>query len=1072
VTELRRMLASGAADPLAEALDGLSADEHLLLAVDQFEELFTACEDDGQRSRFVGILCRAAADPQRRAIVAVALRADFYGRISAYPALAELLSANHVLVGPMHPSELRRAVELPAGRAGLRVEPELADALVDDVENEPGALPLLSTALLELWQKREGGVLTLAAYRESGGVHGAVARLAEETYARVPDERQALVRALLLRLVGDGEGEATVRRRASLAELDLERNEDAAQVLAALADSRLVTVSEDTVEVAHEALLREWPRLREWIEEDGQGRQLRRHITDASQEWDATGRDRTELYRGARLAAALDWSADHAFELNELEREFVTASREASERETKGIRRTNRRLRGLLAGVAVLLAAAVAGGIFAVIQRGEAREAETAQLAQRLGVQALVEEDFDRAALLARQAVATDDTLQTRNSLLATLLRAPTILAIMHGEGDFLRGAAISPDGETLVVADSDQGLSFFDTARGERIGQPLRLPPWIWSVAYSPDGQTVAIAASWGIRIFDAETREVLAERIGAWRVAFTNDAAQLVIVDDLGGGARMRFLDAATLEPSMTINGEGFLEVTAIKLGDFDYVAQFPEPPHFALAPDGRSVVTASVNGVLAWWDLESGEKTRTIEIATGHHALALSADGSTAAVGVDGGLQLVDLHTGEVRDAVDLLGVAPSWLAFSPDSSLIVSTGIDGAVTLWDARTGRVRATLGSHAGSAQQPVFSPDGRTLYTVGHDGAAIAWDISGELGLGRAFQFTEDDPAEDASRPGRFSPDGLLIAVGLEDEGIQLRDATTLAALDPPLLETGGEVSELAFAPDGRTLAAATANGMVTLWDVSTGSPRAGPFTTESEWIDGIAISPDGTTLATAGETGVRLWDALTGVHLADLGGDGAWAGDVAFSPDGSTLAFVHGDGGNAELWSVVRRSRIAMLDRKGRPGEHLGYAVAFSPDGQTLVTAGLDPLVHFWDVETGTLARQLEAGGGGVQQLEFSPDGTILAVARWEPVAVLLDVTSGAQFGRRLTAGADKAMIDLSADGRALLLTHGSGEGAIWDLDPESWKRRACSIANRILTPEEWARFLPGRPYEPACA
>ena len=240
------------------------------------------------------------------------------------------------------------------------------------MEGEPGALPLLSTALLELWQKRPDNALTLAAYRESGGVHGAVARLAEGTYARIPDERRQLVRAVMLRLVGEGEGDAPVRRRAPLAELDLERNADVEDVLGTLADSRLVTVSEGSVEVAHEALLREWPRLREWIEEDTEGRRLRRHITQAATEWETAGRDQGELYRGARLAAALDWTADHALDVNELEREFVTESREASEKDTKRVRRTNRRLRGLLAGVAVLLVAAVAGGIFAAIQRSEA----------------------------------------------------------------------------------------------------------------------------------------------------------------------------------------------------------------------------------------------------------------------------------------------------------------------------------------------------------------------------------------------------------------------------------------------------------------------------------------------------------------------------------------------------------------------------------------------------------------------------------------------------------------------------------------------------------------------------
>ena len=241
--ELRRVLVSGAKDPLAEALDALPANARLLLVVDQLEELFTACRSDAERAAFADTLARAAADPDGRAVVVVALRADFYGRFAAYPGLAELLGGNQVLVGPMQASELRRAVELPAGRVGLQVEPELSDALVDDVEGEPGALPLLSTALLELWQKRQDNTLTLASYRESGGVHGAVARLAEGTYARIPDERKPLVRAIMLRLVGEGEGEAPVRRRAPLAELDLERNEDVADVLATLADSRLVTAS-------------------------------------------------------------------------------------------------------------------------------------------------------------------------------------------------------------------------------------------------------------------------------------------------------------------------------------------------------------------------------------------------------------------------------------------------------------------------------------------------------------------------------------------------------------------------------------------------------------------------------------------------------------------------------------------------------------------------------------------------------------------------------------------------------------------------------------------------------------
>ncbi len=374
--ELRRMLASGAKDPVAEALDALTADERILLAVDQLEELFTACKDEAQRAAFVDMLARAAADPQGRAVVAVAVRADFYGRFAAFPQLAELLGANHVLVGPMQASELRRAVELPASRVGLRVERELADALVDDVEGEPGALPLLSTALLELWQKRQDNTLTAAVYRESGGVHGAVARLAEGTYARIPDEDKPLVRAIMLRLVGEGEGDAAVRRRAPLAELDLERNEEARE--------RARHARRQPSRHRRRRAASRSPTRRCCASGRACGSGSRRTARAGAcaatsprpppngTEPGATGASSTAApvspppSTGAATTPSSSTSSSA---------QFVAESREASEKETKRVRRTNRRLRGLLIGVAVLLAAAIAGGIFAVLQRGEARDA-------------------------------------------------------------------------------------------------------------------------------------------------------------------------------------------------------------------------------------------------------------------------------------------------------------------------------------------------------------------------------------------------------------------------------------------------------------------------------------------------------------------------------------------------------------------------------------------------------------------------------------------------------------------------------------------------------------------------
>ena len=358
--------------------------------------------------------------------------------------------------------------------------------MLGDVEGEPGALPLLSTALLELWQHRDGRRLRLSAYEHTGGVHGAVSRLAESAYERLDPDHRELARRILLRLAGEGEGDAVVRRRVPLDELE---GEGVAEVLAVLANDRLVTIGEGEVEVAHEALLREWPRLRGWLEEDAQGRQLHLHLHDAARQWDAAGRDPGELYRGARLAAVLDWSAAHEAELNSTESAFVVESRAASQR-------SHRRLRAVLAGVAALLALAVVAGIVALEQRGNARTEATAADAQRLGARALVEDDLDRSLLLARQGVALDDSRQTRGNLLAALLKSPAAIGVLRGDGDRLVALDLSPDERTLAFIDNDGTLSFVDPRTRRPVGPPATVPGHAGIIVDSPSGSTTCGSA------------------------------------------------------------------------------------------------------------------------------------------------------------------------------------------------------------------------------------------------------------------------------------------------------------------------------------------------------------------------------------------------------------------------------------------------------------------------------------------------------------------------------------------------------------------------------------------------
>jgi WD40 repeat protein len=701
----------------------------------------------------------------------------------------------------------------------------------------------------------------------------------------------------------------------------------------------------------------------------------------------------------------------------------------------------------------------------------QARDASTAQLAQRLGAQALVEEDLDLALLLARQAVAIDDSPQTRGYLLAALRGSPDAMGVMRGIG-LLKATSISPDGKTLAVIGESDGLLLFDTGTYRQIGNPLPLSNRLESVAYSPDGRTLAVGGD-KLRLLDARTYELLAKAKSAtvWRMAFTNDGSRLVVLEERGPvrvDARIMIRDAATLGPiGPSIEPDAFVGA---------WVGYRNAFPHFALTPDDRSLVTASGDGELAVWDLRSGEKTRTLRIATGLHALALSPDGRTAAVGVDRGIQLVDLPSGAVRTATGSISGRPTWLLFSPDGHTVVSTNLDGTVTLWDVGLATPRETLRGHWNSVQQPVFSPgDGETLYTVSHDGTAIAWDMTGERGLVRSFRFTTDRRSRIAAKgyeghPGEFSPDGRLIAVGLQGRGIALWAARELTQVGSPLLGTGGEVKSLAFSPDGRTLAAAAFGGSVTLWDVGSRSRLLHERINDIgfPWV-GLDFSPDGRTLAMTAGSGVRLVDVATGSSLGEIGAGVGPGRNPAFSADGAMIATARGHGGGADVWDVATRASITTVDGLGP--EPFDWTVALSPDGRTLAVGGLDPIVRLVDVRNGKLLHELDTAGAGALSLEFSPDARTLAVSGWEAVASLWDVATGTQIGPRLTAGSGRTLLDLSPDGRRLLMTLSNGEGAVWDIDPESWKQRACAIANRTLTREEWEEFLPGRPYEPAC-
>ena len=670
---LRAALSSGAEDPIEAALEMLSPDGRLVLVVDQFEETFTLCAGEAERSDFVEALTGAAERWPENVAVILAIRADYYGHCASYTDLAEALAANHVLVGPLTREELKRAIELPGRRAGLRVESALADALVEEVSDEPGGLPLLSTALVELWQTREDGWIRMEAHEQTGGVRGAVSRLAETSYEQLsPAEREA-ARRLFLRLVASGEGETITRRRVELDEFDLARDPDAAAVLTHLTQDRLLTKTEDTVEVAHEALLREWPRLQAWLEEDVQGHQLRQHLTLAAQQWDETGRDASEVYRGARLSAALDWAATRGPDLNEQERDFLSVSRQASEREAERQHRMNRRLRALLVGTTVFLVVALLAGGLALVQRGRARdEAVRAEhqariaSAHELAAAAAANLDIDpeRSILLALEAVdatwKADRTVvpDAEEALHRALQESRVVLTVPQG-----RAIAVSADGKRFATTGQDGTATVWATDTGTRLLTLLGHNGPVNGIAFSPDGSLLATT----------------------------------------GDDRTVRLWDAASGRKIHVLRGHRDLVLGA------------------AFSPDGSLLATSSQDGTVRIWNVAAGTQHLVLRGPPGQKfwnlfrpTPAFSPDGSRVASGGWKSTPIWDLATGKISTV--LPGQFEAYaVAFSPDGTR-VATGVGLNAQTWDAQTGRPLTTLSGHTGDVLSIAYSPDGQRI--------------------------------------------------------------------------------------------------------------------------------------------------------------------------------------------------------------------------------------------------------------------------------------------------------------------------------------------------------------------
>jgi WD40 repeat protein/DNA-binding SARP family transcriptional activator len=1047
---------------------------HLLLVVDQFEELFTLAADTDQRAFVAGLLAAVSA-PDSRVHVVATLRADFYDQPLRFPGMGAVVHDLTMTMPAMEAAQLEAAITGPADRVGLRVEPPLVAELVAAVVDEPAALPALQFVLYELAERRSGGVLDLATYHELGGVGGAVAARAELLHQSLAADEATIRRLFEHLVVVDAEGPPT-RRRTPRAELAPLVGDHLDEVVEAVTRARLLTHDRDpttrqpTIEIAHEALLHEWPRLRAWIEDHRGAIAAAGQLREAAEGWLALDRDHGALLRGARLDRALARLDGRTDTLPPLAREFLAASRDARDaarrRAQAQVARqaaTNRRLRLQLGALVLTLLVALAGGVLAITQARRATAEGHVARARELAADAVasVDDDPELAVLLGVAAVeearsAGGEVVPEAVEALHRAVTASRVVLTMPGSGGAVDW---SPDG-TVVVTEGRDGSGLVD-------------------VRDAISGDSVLAFHGHEVDVND---------------VAFGGDATMVATTGDDGAA---RVWDAATGAPVVAVAGRGEVWGPSFSRGGDLLAAAWPDEELVRIV------------------DVATGTTVREVRLVAGGTSFSPVDDRLAIAAGNEA--VVVDATTGEQLVAIEPPGgpVSPvgasQWpvddVAFSPDGRWLATVGSDGEAHVWDAATGDLHATMSGHAAGTVRVDWSPDGTRLATSSDDGTARVWEVS-DGGGQEVVRLAAG--ATRAVVGVAFSPDGQRLVTG--DAGstaARIFDVGPSGAFEIATVPTSPDVTgAAAFAPDG-TAVVATADGAAAMvWDLASDEPRAtlgddGTAGSTDAFL--VAPSPDGGLVATATHAGpVVVWDVRSGASVATIGPT-AWPPAATWSPDGDLLAVTGGDGESGWLRVVDRDGRLVHeLAEEGV----VPLSVAFGPQGDRIVTtqratgrvddvfegvrvwdwaageivleidvpawqAVFDPTgtlvatndlasgAATWDATTGAQVVAFRGHAGVVQDLAFDPADATLATASVDGTVRLWEVGTGDQRLVLRGDGGPVSSVAFSPDGTRLVSVDG-GLARVWTLDVDELVDLARARVTRSMTDDECRQYL----------
>jgi WD40 repeat protein len=1023
-------------------LDRPSTD-NVVWVVDQFEEIFTLCQDLRIRGQFLANLLYAASIPAGRNIVILTLRADFYAKCAFFPELSSRLASHQFLVTPMAEDNLRQAIEHPARRVGLQLESKLTETILHDVANQPGTLPLLEHALLELWKCRRGHMLTLEGYQERGGVRGAIAKRAEETYEKLNTDERVIVRRIMLRLTQPGEGTEDTRRRATMTELSMKPHENEAveRVISAMTEARLLTVSGDDatnerfVEVSHEALIRGWPTLRQWIEEDRVGIRIHRRLTEAAQEWERSSHDESLLYQGTKLAQAREWRDRHQTELNQLEQDFLDMSmtlqvreeEEAKARDSRELEAAKRladterhraevaealarseqrarvRQRRFMFGFLFLVLIAMTTAALAVRLEKMSRSRELAAIAT-----SKLPSDPELSLLLAREAIVVSATAEAEEALRRSLLESH-VRARFKGHSKALSEADFSPNGEYVVTASQDNSARIWDARTGRSRAELKGHTGPVFSAAFSPDSKFILTGSQDATaRTWDANTGQYLIEfkgHQGPVFIAIFSPNGRLILTASEDGTARI--WDTGTGRELFQLKDHGRPLTSA------------------TFSPDGKLVLTAGEDSTARIWDADTGHSLKEL---TGHrdfvfHAI-FSPDGKLAATASrDGTARVWDIGTG--RKMIELTGHkgAVSSVGFSADGNFIVTSSRDATARIWKVPTGDYVAELKAHTSPISSAQFSSDSKLLVTADLNGVGRLWDTSTWRNLAELKGHTA--PISTVS----FSPDSKLVLTASLDSTACLWDATVGQSIGD-LKGHSGPVFGAAFSPDSKLVITASRDGTSRIWDTPTGRSVAelvshrGPVVSATFNIDGKLA------LTASEDTTARVWDAGTGHALTELKGHTGSVMSATFSPD-SKLVATGSEDNTARIWRISNGP--SSIELKGHNGPV--FSITMSPDGAVVVTTSWDTTARIWDLSTGKSLHELKGHTGPVSSAAFSPDGKTIATIGLDGTPRVWETATGKLLVELHGHTAPVFSVAFSPDGRVIATAGQDRTARLWE-------------------------------------